>query len=265
MRIRTVKPEFWENEHLAELSAATRLLAIALLNYADKEGRFEDRPKKIRGVLFPYEPKLDIDGMLTELAGINWLVRYEVEGRRFVAIVNFKKHQRPNVHEAESELPAPSFPCKHENDRASTKMISEVGDASIPFPSFPVPNQEGGVGGTNGKVHEPELEPTQADDERVEGPEELVEGWNLHVSALVNLSKVAELTHTRRQKAAKRIREHPAADYWLQVFAKIRGSPFLCGLGKPRNPDEKPFRASFDWLVDNDTNSVKVFEGKYDQ
>nr|MBF6067360.1 primosomal protein [Klebsiella pneumoniae] len=36
-RIRTIKPEFWTDEDMAEVSEPACLLAIGLLNYADDE------------------------------------------------------------------------------------------------------------------------------------------------------------------------------------------------------------------------------------
>jgi len=48
MRIRTIKPEFWKHDGIAELEYATRLLFIALWCIADRRGRMEDRPKRIK-------------------------------------------------------------------------------------------------------------------------------------------------------------------------------------------------------------------------
>ncbi|HBS0572930.1 TPA: DnaT-like ssDNA-binding domain-containing protein, partial [Klebsiella pneumoniae] len=46
-RIRTIKPEFWTDEDMAEVSEPACLLAIGLLNYADDEGYFNANPKLI--------------------------------------------------------------------------------------------------------------------------------------------------------------------------------------------------------------------------
>jgi hypothetical protein len=133
-RIRTIKPEFWLSEGMARVSRDDRLLAIALLNYVDREGRCEDRPARIKAALFPYESDHDfnIEAALSNLSepDVDYLERYEADGKRCIQIRNFNKHQRPNVNEAASTLPAPT---EHENDRASTKMNSESRDASIPL------------------------------------------------------------------------------------------------------------------------------------
>ena len=98
-------------------------------------------------------------------------------------------------------------------------------------------------------------------EEKIE-PADLVTAWNEHC-APVGLTKVEFLSPTRKQKASVRIREHPNAEFWEKVFGSIRTSPFLKGQARPAKPDQKPFRATFDWLIDNDTNAVKIHEGKY--
>ena len=47
-------------------------------------------------------------------------------------------------------------------------------------------------------------------------------------------------------------------------MGKITDCPFLLGQSKPKNEGEKPFIVSFDWLVKNGTNYLKILEGKYD-
>ena len=106
-RSRNIKPGFFRNEDLVELSFQTRLLFIGLWTVADREGRLEDRPKRIRAELFPYDMELNIDQMLNELANAGFLIRYEVDGNKCIQVVNFIKHQNPHYKEVASEIPAP--------------------------------------------------------------------------------------------------------------------------------------------------------------
>ena len=55
MRARNIKPGFFKNDTLAELEFAARLLFIGLWGLADRAGRLEDRPKKIKAEVFPYD------------------------------------------------------------------------------------------------------------------------------------------------------------------------------------------------------------------
>ena len=105
-RARNIKPGFFKNEILAEMPPETRLLFMGLWCLADREGRFEDRPKKIKMELFPCDD-FSIEDGLALLAEGGFLIRYEVEGRRYAQVVNFTKHQMPHHKEVPSEIPAP--------------------------------------------------------------------------------------------------------------------------------------------------------------
>ena len=59
-RSRNIKPGFFTNDGLAELPFEVRLLFIGLWTLADREGRLEDRPKRIRMEIFPGD-NVDVD------------------------------------------------------------------------------------------------------------------------------------------------------------------------------------------------------------
>jgi hypothetical protein len=96
MRIRTIKPEFWQNETIATLPEFTRLLAIALLNYADDHGYFMANHKLIAGNLFPFEEdSKKIPRSIQELSCVDYLeLGIDSKGRQVARVVNFDKHQR---------------------------------------------------------------------------------------------------------------------------------------------------------------------------
>ena len=103
-RSRNIKPGFFTNEDLVELDFATRLLFAGLWTVADKEGRLQDRPKKIKIDVFPAD-NLDIDTMLQALHNGKFIVRYEVDGSKYIQISNWSKHQNPHHTEKASEIP----------------------------------------------------------------------------------------------------------------------------------------------------------------
>ena len=111
MRARNIKPGFFKNDVLAEMDFAGRLLFIGLWGLADREGRLEDRPKKIKAEVFPYDD-VDVDSFLGELAKRSFIIRYEVAGERYIQIVNFDKHQNPHPRETPSNIPAPAGSCQ---------------------------------------------------------------------------------------------------------------------------------------------------------
>ena len=105
-RARNIKPGFFKNEVLAEMPFEARLLFIGLWTLADREGRMEDRPKRIRAEIFPLE-FIDADPLLERLAQDGFIVRYAVDGAKFIQIENFTKHQMPHHKEVASVIPAP--------------------------------------------------------------------------------------------------------------------------------------------------------------
>lgn len=110
-RIRTIKPEFFLNEQLSGCELADRLLFIGLWTQADRAGRLEDRPLRLKAALFPYDD-LNIDQALGRLANAGLICRYEgTSGQRLIAIPTWGKHQQPHIREKASDLPPP--PCQH--------------------------------------------------------------------------------------------------------------------------------------------------------
>lgn len=103
-RARNIKPGFFKNEVLAELSCSTRLLFIGLWCLADREGRLEDRPKRIKLELLPFDD-LDVVEALNELEAHGFIKRYSIGGLAIIQVVNFAKHQSPHGTEKDSELP----------------------------------------------------------------------------------------------------------------------------------------------------------------
>jgi hypothetical protein len=94
-RIRTIKPEFWQNEELALLSEHARLLAIALLNFCDDEGYFLANPALVRANCFPFqEDSKNIPGSLQELSEIGYIEILECSGKAIGRVVKFLSHQR---------------------------------------------------------------------------------------------------------------------------------------------------------------------------
>lgn len=150
-RSRTIKPSFFNNDDLAECSPLARLLFIGLWTIADRAGRIEDRPKRIKAEILPFDD-CNVDDLLTELKTRGFIIRYEAEGRRCIEVLNFVKHQRPHPKEPESELPAfqqlavtPAEPWKvtagPETTTASCALPSSSLHSSNPIPHTPIPRQ----------------------------------------------------------------------------------------------------------------------------
>lgn len=81
------------------------ILFTSLWCLADKLGRVEDRPLRIKAETFPYRDSLDINGYLTVLAQLGFIHRYQSNGISVIQIINFDKHQNPHHTEKDSCLP----------------------------------------------------------------------------------------------------------------------------------------------------------------
>lgn len=103
-RARNIKPGFFTNDDLAECDPFARILFVGLWTIADREGRLEDKPRKIKAMVLPYDD-VDCEKLLAQLHSKNFITRYAVDGNEFIQINNWKKHQNPHVKEAASEIP----------------------------------------------------------------------------------------------------------------------------------------------------------------
>ncbi|WP_165983988.1 hypothetical protein [Streptomyces sp. YIM 98790] len=97
-RIRTVKPEMFISESLAEVSLTAERTFVGLLTLADDQGRFRDHPAIIAGRLWPLRPEhtpAHVEGDLDQLARAGLICRYSgCDGRTYGHIVTWERHQR---------------------------------------------------------------------------------------------------------------------------------------------------------------------------
>jgi hypothetical protein len=130
-RSRNIKPSFFRNEVLAELPFQYRLLFIGLWGIADKEGRLEDRPKRIKADVFPYDD-IDVDDGLKQLEAAGFINRYEAEGMHCVEVLKFREHQNPHAKEASSVLPSNSGESTGNSAASFPSSLLPLTDSPIP-------------------------------------------------------------------------------------------------------------------------------------
>lgn len=180
-RARNIKPGFFRNADLVELPIEARLLFIGLWTIADRAGRLEDRPKQIKMELFPAD-NIDCDDLLNDLSAIGMVARYKVDGKRYLQVTNFTKHQNPHRDEKASTIPAMCQPCaeqeqetgKHDastvqapcKQDAKTMAIGLIPDVLIP----------------ESLLLNPEPKHTAKKTRRDEYSDEFLDAWNLYPS-----------------------------------------------------------------------------------
>lgn len=131
-RARNIKPSFFTNDKLSDCGLGARLLFIGLWTLADREGRLDDNPRKIKAQLFPYEDA-DCDKWLISLHNYGFIMRYKVDNIPYIQIVNFKKHQNPHVKEQASTIPAPDM------HGASMEVATPLTESLLLIPESPSP------------------------------------------------------------------------------------------------------------------------------
>lgn len=151
-RIRSVKPEWLEDERLALASDAARTLSIALILLADDYGNGRANTVQLTGRVFPGKPPEHLANALEELLSIDYVRLYEVDGQRYFSIRNWSKHQRVDKPGKEKVPPPPdeskTNPDTSENSGESRENSGESREKNaitrasraFPSPSFPVPD-----------------------------------------------------------------------------------------------------------------------------
>lgn len=304
MRARNLKPGFFKNEELAECSLAARLCFSGLWLLADREGRLEDRPKRIKGELFAFD-SIEVEPLLAELHRRCFILRYQAsDGRGLIQILAFGKHQNPHHREPPSELPPPqspghgphgngikpgaSPPCNEREAPGKAEALtsrldlargSSRADSGIDESGTLIPEEA-----TSHEVarHRP------PDDDRpplalvpqtpTAGPPdcphlEILALWAEQLPQLPQHEaeqwKGARADHLRarwRETAASQRWESKAdgLTYFGRFFAYVGKSRFLTGRVQPRDPNRKPFIATLAWIVKPE-NWAKTIEGEYHQ
>lgn len=125
-RIRSIKPDFWQDEKLSPLSPLTRLVFLGLISQADDAGRLLDNVKTIDGLLFPMTADSS-EQAIEELSTLGRILRYEgPSGQRLIQVTNWDKHQKVK-NPAKYNLPGPDGKSSVE----STEGLPEKGPAEV--------------------------------------------------------------------------------------------------------------------------------------
>ena len=102
-RIRYIKPEYFDDEDIAQIPFEAERLFQGLWVYADREGKLEYRPKYLKAKIFPYHDKITTEDIITllnllsnpnipERPNKKFIVIYEVSDRKYIKILSSNKH-----------------------------------------------------------------------------------------------------------------------------------------------------------------------------
>lgn len=238
-RTRSIKPGFFDNELLGNLPPLTRLLFIGLWCQADRDGRLEDRPRKLKKTILGYDDLSteDLDEMLGSLADNGFIIRYDAGGENYIQVVNFKKHQNPHMKEKPSEIPAP--PGMEDGLPIKGEEPTEKGKGAEKAP-------KGGE------------KPGDKEGQKEEDRTPYAKIMALYHEICTSYPKIVAIDGKRRQAVGARWKNYQTIEAFRAVFMKAEASAFMKGT------NDKGWKADFDWMM-APTNMAKILEGRYDE
>lgn len=96
-RIRSIKPEFWEDEKIGSLPIPCRLFYIGLWNLADDQGVFRANSSILKSRIFPYDENLrvsEISKWLDALVKAQMIIPISYKNESYYIIRTFRDHQK---------------------------------------------------------------------------------------------------------------------------------------------------------------------------
>ncbi len=109
MATRMLKESVCTSENIEKLTWFSEVCFYRLLVHCDDFGRMDGRVPVLRGSLFPLKATLtenEIEDALQQLERVGLIGLYEEDGKRFLQVLGWKKHQRIRFHRAKYP-PAP--------------------------------------------------------------------------------------------------------------------------------------------------------------
>jgi hypothetical protein len=141
-RSRNIKPSFFQDDKLGELSIYSRMAFIGLWTLADYKGCLEFRPKMLKVQLLPYD-ECDIEEVVNNLEQARFIRYYAEAGKKYIKIVNFEKHQNPHKNERDSgsDIPEMNENNMLEMDGTKPDLIGTTrADSLLLIPSTLIPD-----------------------------------------------------------------------------------------------------------------------------
>jgi hypothetical protein len=243
---RMLKRKISLNEAVADLANDShRLLFTWGIAHLDVEGRITGSPRGFKGLVAPLLDHITFETVLAffhdaESKGL--IQRYEVDGEWHIQYPKFAHNQKlTKSREAASKRPAP--PPDY-----STPPLQPLSEDSL----SPQPEVKGSKG--KGSKEKASASVIGGLDDAPSEEKSLVKIKPIDLVNLWNESgckpTVSELTDERRKKVGVRIRKRGDPAWWEQLFLKAKAT-------------NKPW-LTFDFLIANDTNAIKLLEGNYD-
>lgn len=261
-RIRSLKPEFWTSEQIAECSPNARLLFIGMLTFSDDSGVHKASLKRLKMEVFPSDA-FDIPTMgalVDELINAELVEHYEVDANTYWRVTGWTKHQRIDQPTYRHPLPNGSVPASVQR-RSPSKDSSNIRRTLDERSARERSGEEWSKSKSpNGDSSTPVARVGDAPAMDSCPHEQIIA---LYHELLPTLRHVRDWTPARRKLLRGRWRANPdyrSLDWWRGFFTYVSTSDFL--LGRNAGQGDRTFEADLEWLI-RPTNFVKVVEGRY--
>jgi hypothetical protein len=142
-RIRSIKPEFWDDRKLARATSRdARLFYIGLWNHSDEHSRCNGDPVWLAAQIYPYEDDIgaaECATFLDELTAVGAVVKYTVQGDPYLFLPKLGGHQRLEPKKVASKYPSPD---EADPETPSDLHVQTSTRAAQVFSDEPAPDAE---------------------------------------------------------------------------------------------------------------------------
>ena len=242
---RILKESICTSENLNSLEPEAEVFFYRLIVNCDDYGIFFANTSILRAKCFPWRidkiKDKDVEKWLKALVDANLVFLYEYEERLYLKFTKWESHQQVRANKSKYPTPNMDGIRIESNDINGNQLISNV-------PVF--------VSVSDTRIRNRERNREKKEEVTEQVPYcEVQEIFNKICSSF---AKVQKMSNSRKDKLKTRWTEIKTLEAFTEICTKMESSDFLKG----DNP--RKWMPTFDWLIENDNNWVKVIEGNYD-
>jgi len=274
---RQIKGSFWSDPDLIyELNRDQRMFFIGLTQLAEDSGCLEYDPRSFKIILYPADNDINPEALVEwteKIIKMGKLIVYEVEGKKYLYIKNFPKHQSLRT-PAPPEIPLPIWICWKPREGSSRygMYVYESSNNYVATPTYPCSNYNIAIKEEN-RIEENRIEENRREENRREEKKDICENLSADAESLSpknNQKKEAKEIMdfynqkfsscwssplkftTEREKHIRARLKNFSVDDLKKAIVNLRASPFHCG-----ENDKGKVYATPEFLFKNDSQVDK--------
>jgi hypothetical protein len=252
MRYQAIESKIWHDEKFCKLSPLQQRLFLYLLTcpHSNFLGIFVLKPHYVLGDL-QYKKEDDYFKDLDKLVALEFVCF--CKNSNVLWVKNLLKYNH-------------NYSWNEKHRKGAVRLLTELPEntlirhfllhyqtLNIPL-SIPLPIEESVISIKNQNQYKESESPNASESTPTKTEIKfLIELWNKY--AVGNIPKIKDITDDRLKKVKVRLSEKSISE-WEDVFKMFNLSSFLKG-------DSGKWKATFDWIMENNKNYKKVLEGNY--